>query len=367
LDKNNAKNIELEELRKKVNIIDDKILELLNGRGECVQKIGNLKKLLGKNVFQPSRELEIIERITTKSTILEPSSIEAIWKEIFSASKLIQGFINRVGFLGPAGTFTHQAALKYFPKAGTEFKTFNTILNIFENIEKDVIEYGVIPIENNLQGTVRETLDLLIERNLFIYGELELRIVHNLISINNSDLLKINNIISHVQAFAQTKKWIRSHLPNAKLINANSTAEAVQKVRELNDESYAAIGTEFSSKPSELKILRSRIEDSSLNYTRFLIISKKENKHKEGLIKTSIVFVTKHIPGALYSVLQIFAKTNINLLKIESRPRRNGRWEYIFLMDFEGDKKDQKVIDVLDKMSENVIWFKILGSYPLMR
>ena len=366
MDNNNSDNKKIEELREVINEIDDKIIILLNERGEIVLKIGNLKKILDLNVFQPIREKEIIERIKTKSTILKPMSIEAIWREILSASKLIQGFINRIGFLGPVGSFTHQAALEYFPKAGTEFISFKTTLDIFENIEKDIIDFGVAPIENSLQGTVRETLDLLIEKNLFIYGEQEIRVVQNLISINASDMSKIHNIISHPQAFAQARKWLKIYLPNAKLIDANSTSEAVLKIRDLNDESYAAIGTEFSSKLKGLKILRPRIEDSTLNYTRFLIISKKENNQKEGKVKTTIVFVTKHVPGALYGVLKIFAEFNINLLKIESRPRRMGRWEYIFLLDFEGDKIDQNVLNVLDKMNENVIWYKILGSYPLI-
>ena len=366
MDNNNSNNKKLEDFREIINKIDDSIINLLNERGEIVQKVGNLKRILDLNVSQPTREKEIIERIKTKSTILKPMSIEAIWREILSASKLIQGFINKIGFLGPVGTFTHQAALGYFPKAGTEFISFKTTLDIFESIEKEVIDFGVVPIENSLQGTVRETLDLLIEKNLFIYGEHEIRIVQNLISINDSDISKIHNIISHPQAFAQARKWLNTYLPNARLIDANSTSEAVLKIRDLNDESYAAIGTEFSSKLKGLKILRPRIEDSSLNYTKFLIISKTENNQKEGKVKTTIVFVTKHVPGALYGVLKIFAESNINLLKIESRPRRIGSWEYIFLMDFEGDKIDQNVLNVLDKMNANVIWYKILGSYSMI-
>ncbi|MFW9942098.1 MAG: prephenate dehydratase, partial [Candidatus Thorarchaeota archaeon] len=227
-------------------------------------------------------------------------------------------------------------------------------------------DFGVIPIENSLQGTVRETLDLLIEKNLIIYGEIELRIIQNLITIKSSDLSKIHTIISHPQAFAQTRIWIKTNLPNASLISVNSTAEAVLRVKELNDESHAAIGTEFSSQVYNLKVLSSNIEDTPSNFTRFLIISKRENDYKEGKIKTSVVFVTRHTPGALYRVLKIFADANINLLKIESRPRRRGRWEYIFLMDFEGDKTEEKIIKIFKKMNENVIWYKILGSYPMV-
>jgi prephenate dehydratase len=145
----------------------------------------------------------------------------------------------------------------------------------------------------------------------------------------------------------------------------NSTAEAVKIIKEKNDTKIGAIGTEFASKVHGLKLLSSNIEDNPSNYTRFLIVANKENKARGGRIKTSIIYVTKHIPGALYNVLELFAQAEINLLKIESRPRRKGRWEYIFLMDFEGDKEDPKIQRVIKMMEKNVIWYKILGSYPM--
>jgi chorismate mutase/prephenate dehydratase len=367
MNENNNLREELRKLREEIDNIDDRFLDLLNQRGNIVLRIGDIKENLNLKVLQPQREREVIDRLKARSTIIKDTSIEAIWNEIMSASKLIQGSVTRTGFLGPEGTFTHQAALEYFPKAGTEFITFNNTLEIFESIEKGIIEFGVIPIENSLQGTVRETLDLLIEKNLFIYGEIELRIVQNLITLKSSDLTKINTIISHPQAFAQARKWININLPNAQLINSNSTAEAVQQINKHKDESIAAIGTSFSSEIYDLKILSSNIEDNPINFTRFLIISKEENEQKVGKIKTSIVFVTKHTPGALYRALKIFADAKINLLKIESRPRRRGRWEYIFLMDFEGDKEDPQVKSVITKMSDNVIWHKILGSYPMVK
>ena len=356
---------EINKFREEINDIDEKTLDLLNKRGEIAKKIGELKKKNKIEISQPAREKEIIERLKNLTTILEPNSIEAIWKEIIGACKAIQGSVFKVGYLGPQGTFTHQAALESFSKASTEFIACKSILEIFENIEKDNLDFGILAIENSLQGTVRETLDLLIERSLKIYGEIELRIVQNLISLKDSNLIDIKTIYSHPQAFAQSRLWIKTNLPTAKLINTESTAEAVQKIKELNALSDAAIGTTFASKIHDLKILSSGIEDNPSNYTRFLIISKKENKMRNGKVKTSLVYVTKHIPGALYGVLKIFADANINLTKIESRPRRKGRWEYIFLMDFEGDKDDPKVKEALELMNQNVIWYKILGSYPL--
>ena len=205
---------------------------------------------------------------------------------------------------------------------------------------------------------------MLIEEDLVIYNEIELKITQNLISINETELSDITHIFSHPQAFAQTRSWIKENLPNAVLIDVSSTAEAARRVKKLNDKSHAAIGTAFSSELYDLKILNAKIEDHS-NFTRFLVISEKENPIKTEKMKTSVVFVTKHIPGALYWVLKIFSDAEINLLKIESRPRRKGRWEYIFLMDFEGCIDDENVKNVLEQMKSNVIWQKILGCYPI--
>ncbi|MFX1274372.1 MAG: prephenate dehydratase [Promethearchaeota archaeon] len=357
---------ELKRKREEISYIDDEIINLLNKRAIISSDIGEIKKKLNLEVYQPHREAEVIEYVKNKSLKLKPSHLEAIWKEIIGACKDIQGSIVKIGYLGPKGTFTHQAALDFFPKAGSEFIAFKNILEIFEGIEKDILEFGVVPIENSLQGTVRETLDLLIEKNLVIYGEVELRIIQNLIAMEKSNLTKINNLYSHPQGFAQSRTWIKANLPKAKLINTSSTAEAVRMVKELNDEANAAIGAEIACNIYNLKILNSKIEDNSLNFTRFLIISKEENKIQSGKIRSSIVYVTKHVPGALFNVLRLFAEGDVNLLKIESRPRRKGRWEYIFLMDFEGDaRNDPKIHKIFEEMNKSVIWFKILGAYPM--
>lgn len=354
----------LSSYRERINEVDDKLINLLNERANLVLEIGNIKKSLNQEVIQPQREAEIFQRLKKKATIFTQSSIEAIWKEIISASRVIQDSIIKIGYLGPLGTFTHQAALEFFPKAGSEFISFNNPFEICDSIEKGLIDYGVLPIENSLQGTVRETVDLLIENDLVIYGEIELRIIQNLISVDKGDISKIKNIFSHPQAFAQTRTWLKTNIPNANLIEVNSTAEAARRVKKLNDPAYAAIGTRFASEVYDLSILKEKVEDESSNFTRFLIISDRENPHKQEKMKTSIVFVTKHVPGALYWVLKVFTEAEINLTKIESRPRRSVRWEYIFFVDFEGDKTNQNVQEALNVMQNNVVWMKILGSYP---
>ncbi|MFO8019225.1 MAG: prephenate dehydratase domain-containing protein, partial [Promethearchaeia archaeon] len=205
-DKSEKKKLEreLDELRRKIDSIDEKLLSFLNQRAEIVKGIGQIKQELGYNVFQPNREEKIINMLEEKSETLSHKSLKAIWKEIMAASKELQGHVIEVGYLGPKGTFTHQAALNYFPKANTEFVPCTNIAGIFSKIEKDILDFGAIPIENNMQGTVRETMDLLIEKELNIYGEIELRIVQNLISKQETKLSDVKKIYSHPQAFAQT-------------------------------------------------------------------------------------------------------------------------------------------------------------------
>ncbi|MFX0017181.1 MAG: prephenate dehydratase [Promethearchaeota archaeon] len=356
---------ELELYRKEIDEIDDNIVDLLNKRGNLAIKLGEIKKKLKLDLTQLHREREVIGRIKNKSSVFKKSNMELIWNEIIGASKAIQGKIINVGYLGPMGTFTHQAALELFPKSGSKFIPYNSSLDIFNDIEKDVIVFGVVPIENSLQGTVLETIDILIEKELLIYSEIELRIIQNLIGLKESKVIDIKHIFSHPQAFAQTRLWMKENLPNANLINVSSTAEAVRRVRKLNDKSYGAIGTVFASKVYDLEILKSKIEDEPINYTRFLVLSKKEYPLKTEKTKTSVVFATKHVPGALYNVLKIFSDAKINLSKIESRPSRKIRWEYIFFMDFEGDRDAPYVKEALQLMKTNVIWHKILGSYPM--
>ncbi|MBN1800585.1 MAG: prephenate dehydratase [Candidatus Lokiarchaeota archaeon] len=357
---------EIEKKRTDIDKIDEELMELLNQRAKIARDIGALKKNRDLEVYQPEREQQVIDHLKSKTTILHPENIEAIWKEIIGACKAVQDSILKVGYFGPQGTFTHQAALAFFPKAGTKFIPLKTISDVFEKVDKGEMKFGVVPIENTLQGTVRDTLDLLIEKDLIIYGEIELRIVQNLITLKDTSMAAIKEIYSHPQGFAQTRMWTKTNLPNAKLLNASSTAEAVKIVKERNDPSNAAIGPEIASKIYDLNVLNSNIEDNPSNYTRFLIISKEQNKLIKEKVKTSIVFVTKHIPGALYGALKLFADANINLLKIESRPRRKGKWEYIFLMDFEGDtRNDPKIRHLLDDLKNIVIWYKVLGSYPM--
>ena len=353
---------EINKLRKGIDDIDKEMAELIEKRALIAKDIGDFKTKSGIGVVQPDREKKVLDHVKKSLKAIPPESAEAIWKEIMSACKVVQGRINSVYFLGPAGTFTELAAKSFFPKAGTKFLPATNKLDVFSKVEGDYADFGIVPIENSLEGSVRESLDLLIEKNLNIFGEIEIRVVHNLIGDEAGDLSKIKTVFSHPQALSQCNTWLLRNIPNAELVETSSTAKAVKKVSKSKNSEYAAIGTSLAASIYNLDIIASGIEDNTQNYTRFLIISKKENMPTDH-DKTSMVFVTKHIPGALYRVIKLFADAGINLLKIESRPRKKDLWEYIFIIEFEGHQNSVK--ETLEQLKEFTIFMKILGSYPM--
>ncbi|MHA1730791.1 MAG: prephenate dehydratase [Promethearchaeota archaeon] len=355
----------IEKRRLRIDEIDEKLVELINERARVAAEIGQIKQEVGIGVVDPSREERVLEHVKQATDFVEPDNIEAIWRELMAACKNVQGRTVRVGYLGPEGTFANIATTRYFPRAGTSFVALDSITDVFKKLEADAVEFGVVPIENSIHGSVRETMDLLIEKRIAIYGEVQIRITHNLLGVAGADLEGVTKVYSHPQALNQCRSWLRKNLPGASTHETRSTAEAVRRVVEGGDQRVAAIGTSLAAEIYGATVLESGIEDNPNNYTRFLVLSKKESmptsREKDA---TSVIFVTKHVPGALFGVLEIFAKKNINLLKIESRPQKSGVWEYIFWMDFEGHHADPVVQEALEETKEHTIWVKVLGSYP---
>lgn len=267
-----------------------------------------------------------------------------------------------VAYLGPRGTFSEQAAEKYFTSSKVYLHPYSSITEVFEAVSMGKTIFGVVPIENSLDGSVHLTLDLLLETDLMACGEVELRIVHNLISRPGTQLDDIGLIFSHPQALAQCRRFIEKNIPQAKLSQTRSTAEAVEMLKEI--ESAAAIGTDIAARENKMEILARQIEDDPQNFTRFFILAKKDAP-VTGRDKTSLIFTTEHVPGALYRVLEVFALRNINLTKIESRPERGKPWKYIFYLDFQGHRKESKSRKTLGEMRKRCIFVKILGSYPI--
>ncbi len=348
----------LQEYRKKIDEIDDRIVELINSRVKIALEIGKIKDRESRDYHAPDREREVLERLESSNKgPLPANSIRAIYREIMSASLALQHPLC-VAYLGPEATFTHLAALKKFG-ASFNYLPVKSVGDVFIEVEKARADYGVVPIENSMEGVITHTLDMFIDSELKIWAEVSLPIIHNLLS--NSALGDIRVVYSHPQAFAQCRLWIEGNLPNAGLKEVGSTAEAAKLASSEKDS--AAIASDAASQLYGLKIIVRDIEDSAPNLTRFLVVSK-NSPERTGRDKTSVMFSIKDHVGALSDMLQPFKKCNINLTKIESRPSRRKAWDYFFFVDIQGHQDDENVAQALKELEKECMSLKILGSYP---
>lgn len=349
----------LKKLREEIDRIDLKLLELLNRRAELVKEIIKEKEKRNMDIFDPTRERKIIEKLMKSNKgPLEKSDIEMFMETVFKIFRGMKKQI-KIAYLGPEGTFTHQAALKTFGEKSI-YIPCKTIEQVFIEVEKDRADYGVVPIENSTEGIVTHTIDMFMESELKIISEVFLSIHHYLLSREKS-LKKIKKIYSHPQAISQCQKWIEENLPGVKIIETESTSKAAKRVKR---EKYSgAIGSAISAKIYKLNILAEKIEDFRENITRFLVIGK-EIPERSGNDKTSILFSIKDRVGALHDMLLPFKKEGINLTRLESRPSKKKAWDYVFFVDFIGHKDDENVKRALKELEENSVFLKILGSYP---
>ena len=347
----------LNELRKEIDKIDEELLTLLNKRMEIVKKVGELKNSTNAPIYRPEREKEIINRLTkiskSQNGLLKKEDIEAIFLEIFATSRNLER-TERVAFLGPMGTFTHQAAESRFGATGKYLPLLN-IEAVFKSVSFKESKYGVVPIENNTEGIVGVTLDSLRKYDVKIVNEIFMDIHHSFAS-NQEDITKIKRIYSHPQAYNQCKIFLEEHsLIEAEFIPTESTAKAAQLAKE--DEQSGAICSHIAAKLYNLPLLFAKIEDNQANKTRFIVISDYKTQ-KSGNDKTSIIAKTSHKTGALFELLKEFKEANINLTKIESRPLKDDSFHSLFYIDFDGHIDDENVKKIIDK--ENITW---LGSY----
>jgi chorismate mutase/prephenate dehydratase len=350
---------ELEKLRKEIDEIDSKILDLLNERANIVIEIAQIKRNENAKFYSPERESQILERLIKLNKGPFPhDTLKVIYKEILSASLSLEEPL-KVACLGPLATFTHLAALRHFGSSAL-FVPAESIKGVFDAVVAGEAEYGVVPIENSNEGVITHTLDLFMDYELKVSAEIMLEIVHNLIS-KSGDKLKIKRVYSNPHAAAQCRRWLGANLPAIPILESTSTAKAAELVSK--DEEAAAIASELAAKVYDLQFIERNIGDSKYNITRFLVISK-NFPPKTGKDKTSIVFSIKDRPGALYDILYPFKKAKINLTKIESRPSKRKAWEYIFFVDTEGHIEDKKLRKAIETIKDNCLYLKILGSYP---
>jgi len=334
----------------------------LNQRGRLVQDVGALKERNGQSIFAPGRERDLLQKLRDRNTgPLTNDAIDNVFREVVHACRDLQKQL-RVAYFGPAATFTHQAALRSFGRRA-EFRPLRTIADVFAEVEKGRVDYGVVPIENSTEGIVNHTLDMFMESPLAICAELELPIWHFLLGSRRTgkNLGGVKTLFSHYQALAQCRRWVETHLPDAKIVDATSTAEAARLAAQTPH--AAAIASRLAAELYGLQILASRIEDASNNYTRFLVIGAAELQ-PTGRDKTSIMFSIKDRVGALYDMLAPFKRHRLNMTKIESRPTRQRAWEYIFFVDFLGHRLEPRVQKALALLERSCVFLKVLGSYP---
>jgi chorismate mutase/prephenate dehydratase len=349
----------VDDLRKKIDQVDEKIVELLNERASLAQQVGRTKDLEKEEVYVPSREKQIFQRIAgLNQGPLPEQAIRSIYREVLSASRSLEAPI-QVAYLGPEATFTHMAARERFGSSAI-FAPQPSIADVFHEVGQGRADYGVVPIENSTEGSVAPTFDRLVETDVKICAEVSLEIHLYLLSQSGRSE-DIRRIVSHPQALAQCRRWLAAHFSNVRADETASTAQAAMMAAQ--DSSLAAVAGGLAKDFYDLKVVESRIEDFSNNFTRFLVIGEQQGQ-RSGDDKTSIVFSVKDEVGILYRMLEPFAKNRINLTKIESRPLKDKPWEYLFFIDFKGHTEESRIQRAINRLEKKCTFIKILGSYP---
>ena len=353
--------IPLSELRDKIDAIDAQILQLINQRAACAMEVARTKVSEGETgtFYRPDREALVLRRIKELNPgPLSNDTSARFFRELMSSCLALEKPLE-VAFLGPEGTFTQQATFKHFGRA-VKSNPVSSIYEIFTEVEKQHCQFGVVPVENSTGGVVAHTFDRFITSPLKICGEVEIRVHHNLMG-HVENLSDVTEVFSHQQSLAQCRHWLDVHLPGVACTPVSSNAEAARLVAGCNDK--MAIAGEAAAQLYKLDILERNIEDEDNNTTRFIIIGQQEPA-STGLDKTSLLVSTGNHAGSLHKVLQSFAQYGISMSHIESRPSKQGLWDYVFFIDINGHKDDESVSKALESLKENVDLLNILGSYP---
>lgn len=345
------------DLRKRIDALDAKLVMLLGERSRLVEQVGIVKG--GKAVYRPEREAQILRRVRALNrSPLSAAALQRIYVEIISACRALEDGM-KVAFLGPAGTYSQEAARKHFGSA-TELVACANIDEVFRRVEKGEAGFGVVPVENSTEGAVGRTLDLLLATPARICGEVMLPVRQCLMS-RVKTLAGIKRVYSHTQSLAQCQRWIARNLPHAETVAVVSNAEAAR--RAAAEKGAAAIAGRIAAELYAVPILARNIEDEARNTTRFLVISEADAP-PSGQDKTSLIMSTRNVPGAIHDLLTPLAKNGVSMTRLESRPARTGLWEYVFYVDIDGHASDPAVKKALSAIERKASFLKNLGSYP---
>jgi chorismate mutase / prephenate dehydratase len=355
----------LSNIRTQIDAIDNQLLLLLSQRAKVAQLVGVSKKQQGSattaDLYRPEREAQVLRRLLENNNgPLRNEEVARLFREIMSAC-LAQQEPLKIGYLGPEGTFTQQAVYKHFGHS-VRGMPLPSIPEVFHEVQAGHADFGVVPIENSTGGAVEFSIDMFLNTSLKICGEIELRIHQNLMG-RMRGLENIARVCSHAQSLSQCRQWLLRHLPDVELISVSSNAEAARRARD--EDGTAAIAGQVAAEIYNLQIIAPEIEDQQDNTTRFLVIGPKLFT-PSGRDKTTLLMSAGDTQGAgaLYRLLEPLAKNGISMTRIESRPSRRKKWDYVFFIDVEGHADSEPLRSVLESLKKNASLFKVLGSYP---
>ncbi len=353
--------MDLPEIRKKIDAVDEQIIRLLNERADLVHEVGVVKKAQGQPIYAPEREEQVLRALAAKSremnSRLPEKSIRAIYREIMSAALALEKDIT-IAYFGPPSTNTHQAARSRFGTS-VNYVPQLTIPDVFDAVARGRADYGVVPIENSTEGAVNHTLDVFMDSDLRICAQILMKIENHLAA--KCPRGEITKLYSHPQVFGQCRQWLQRTMPNAELIEAGSTPRAAELAAQ-NANAGALVGR-MAAEEHGLGIIELSVQDNPNNTTRFLVIAPK-SAPPTGEDRTSLMFCVRDEPGALFSALEPFNRLHISMSKIESRPSKRKAWEYFFFVDVEGHADQSPLKEAVAELSKHCTLVKILGTYP---
>nr|WP_295777358.1 prephenate dehydratase [Rhodoferax sp.] len=354
----------LPELRIQIDAVDVELLKLLNQRAALANEVGEIKRVEGSAVFRPEREAQVIQHLQEANAgPLKNASVSMIWREVMSACRALEA-PQRVSYLGPAGTFSEEAALRFFGSSIQHVPCAN-FDDVFHATTSGAAEFGVIPVENNTEGVVTRSLDLLLHSPLHIVGEISLLVRHHLLR-NTASLEGIEVVLGHPQALAQCQQWLNTHLPNAERRAVSSNAEGARLAA--TNPTWAGIASERAGSEFGLHIASHAIQDEAFNRTRFVVVclpSTMPAPQATGKDCVSLVVSVPNKPGAVHDMLVPLKLHGVSMTRFESRPARSGQWEYFFYIDLQGHPTQPHVAAALQDLQGLCAFYKVLGTYPL--
>ena len=352
--------MDLSKLRQKIDAIDQKIVGILNERAKVSLAIGQAKRQGNKGIYVPARERQVLERVRSLNKGPMPEgAVDSIYREIMSSSLALEKPL-RISYLGAEGSNSYSAARKKFG-AQVECVGVSSIAEVFQRVEHDDCDYGVVPIENSVEGAVTPTADMLADSDLLVCAQVTVKITHNLMA--KCPMEKIRKVYSNPQVLGQCRSWLLAHMPPERVaeVAVASTTDAAKIAGK--EKGAAAIASVECASIYGLKVLKANIQDIAHNSTRFFVVGR-QDAQPTGNDRTSIVFSIKDRPGVLHAMLAPFARNEINLTKIESRPIKKKAWDYYFFVDLIGHHDDKKVKKALEQLEGMCKFLKVLGSYP---